>query len=181
MIVVLTGVSGSGKTTVGALLAGRLGWVFEDGDALHPAANVAKMRAGHPLTDQDRKPWLAAIGRWMDERIAAGQSAVVACSALKRAYRDTLRAGRPGLLLVFLAISHESAAARLTARHGHFFPARLLDSQFRDLQPPDPAEAAMVLDAGRPPDELVARIVAHVQAGGSVADKRATGGPEAVS
>ena len=182
MIVVLAGVSGSGKSTVGALLAGRLGWAFLDGDTLHPAANVAKMRAGVALTDADRRPWLDALGHWMDERTAAGRSGVVACSALKRAYRDTLRAGRPGLLLAFLAISHESAAARLTARHGHFFPARLLDSQFRDLEAPEPAEPATVLlDADRPPDDLVASIAARVAAGGSVTDERATGGPEAAS
>ena len=165
MIVVLTGVSGSGKTTVGALLAGRLGWVFEDGDALHPAANVAKMRAGHPLTDEDRRPWLEAIGEWIDQRIAAGQSAVVACSALKRAYRDTLRAGRPGLLVVFLAIGYETARARLAARRGHFFPARLLDSQFRDLEPPEPDEPVLVLDASRPPAGLVAGIAARIKPG----------------
>ena len=96
MIVVIAGVSGSGKSTVGALLAGRLGWPFADGDAFHPAANLAKMKAGIPLTDADRGPWLAAIGAWMDERLAASQSAVVACSALRRAYRDALLGGRPG-------------------------------------------------------------------------------------
>jgi gluconokinase len=165
VIVVVAGVSGSGKSTVGALLAARLGWAFLDGDALHSAASVAKMRAGRPLTDQDRRPWLEAIGQWMDQQASAGRSGVVACSALRRAYRDTLRAGRPGLLLVFLAIGYESAAARLAARQGHFFPARLLASQFRDLEPPDPAEPAVVLDAGRSPADLVADITVRLQTG----------------
>jgi gluconokinase len=159
VIVVVAGVSGSGKSTVGALLAGRMGWEFTDGDALHPAANVAKMHAGVPLTDSDRKPWLAAIESWMDERIAAGTSAVVACSALHRAYRDALLGGRPQVRLVFLMISPEAAAARLTARHGHFFPARLLDSQFRDLEPPGQAEHVLTVDAGQPPDRVVADII----------------------
>ena len=154
MIVVVAGVSGSGKSTVGALLAGRMHWTFEDGDALHPAANVAKMRAGMPLTDEDRQPWLRAIGDWMDQRISAGEPAVLACSALKRSYRDTLQAGRPGVRLVFLAISREAAAARLAARHGHFFPEQLLDSQFRDLQPPAPDENVLVLDADQAPGVL---------------------------
>lgn len=163
MIVVVAGVSGSGKTTVGALLAGRLGWEFTDGDALHPAANVAKMRSGIPLTDADRQPWLAAIGRWMDARVAAGTSAVLACSALHRAYRDTLLAGRPAVRLVFLAVSREVATARLATRHGHFFPASLLDSQFCDLDQPTPGEQVLVADADLPPDELVAAIAAQLQ------------------
>ncbi|HEY2442731.1 MAG TPA: gluconokinase [Streptosporangiaceae bacterium] len=162
MIVVLAGVSGSGKSTVGALLADRMGWTFEDGDALHPAANVAKMRAGMPLTDEDRGPWLRAIGTWMDQRIAAGESAVLACSALRRAYRDTLRAGRPDVFLVFLAITPGAAAARLAARHGHFFPPGLLDSQFRDLEPPSPAEPVLVVKAGRPPADLASEIITHL-------------------
>jgi gluconokinase len=94
MIVIVAGVSGSGKTTVGSMLAGRLGWRFADADAFHPAANIAKMRAGLPLTDADRRPWLRAIGAWMDERTEAGESAVVTCSALKRAYRDALLDGQ---------------------------------------------------------------------------------------
>jgi gluconokinase len=160
VIVVVAGVSGSGKTTVGTLLAARMAAEFADGDTFHPAANVAKMRAGIPLTDADRRPWLHAIEAWMDQRIAAGTSAVVACSALHRAYRDELRRGRPSVRIVFLQISREMVAARLAARHGHFFPASLLDSQFGDLEPPDPAEPVLVADArpGLPAPELVADI-----------------------
>jgi len=157
--VILAGVSGSGKTTVGRLLAGRLGWPFADGDSFHPATNVAKMTAGIPLTDDDRWPWLAAIGDWMDARIAAGGSGVVACSALKRRYRDVLREGRPEVRLVFLDVSRDEDLARLRARSGHFFPARLMDSQFGDLEPPVPAERALVLAAGGSPDELVSEII----------------------
>ena len=105
MILIVAGVAGSGKTTVGALLAGRLRWRFADADTFHPEANIAKMRAGIPLTDADREPWLNAITGWMDERIAAGQSAVVTCSALKRAYRDELLAGRPAVTMVFLMVA----------------------------------------------------------------------------
>ncbi|MGH3158225.1 MAG: gluconokinase [Streptosporangiaceae bacterium] len=158
LIVVVAGVSGSGKSTVGALLAERLHAVFADGDSFHPAANVAKMHAGVPLTDADRQPWLSAIGAWMDDRIAAGDRAVVACSALRRAYRDALLAGRPTARLVFLMVSPEVAAARLAARHGHFFPAGLLDSQFRDLEPPAPDENVLVVDADQPPARLAADI-----------------------
>jgi gluconokinase len=157
--VILAGVSGSGKTTVGRLLAERLGWPFADGDSFHPAANVAKMTAGIPLTDDDRWPWLAAIGAWMDARIAAGGSGVVACSALKRRYRDVLRQGRPEVRLVFLDVSRDEDLARLRARSGHFFPARLMDSQFSDLEPPVPAEGALVLPARGSPDELVSAII----------------------
>src|SRR5580658_3511458 len=103
MILIVAGVSGSGKTTVGALLAGRLGWRFADADAFHTAAAIAKMRAGIPLTDEDRWPWLRAIGAWMDERIAHGESAVITCSALKRAYRDALLAGRPEARMIFMS------------------------------------------------------------------------------
>ena len=159
MIVVLTGVSGSGKSTIGSVLAGRLHWVFEDGDLLHPPANIAKMRAGVPLTDADRWPWLRALGEWMDERIAAGESAVVACSALKRSYRDLLRQGRPGVRLVFLAAGQEVLAARLAARHGHFFRASMLGSQFAALEPPSPAEGVLTVEAIAPPDRVAAQII----------------------
>ena len=156
---ILAGVSGSGKTTVGRLLAGRLDWPFADGDSFHPAANVAKMTAGIPLTDDDRWPWLAAIGAWMDGRIAAGGSGVMACSALKRRYREFLLEGRPEARLVFLEVGRDEDLARLRARHGHFFPARLLDSQFDDLEPPGPDEGALVLPARGSPDELVSAII----------------------
>ena len=140
MIVVVAGVSGSGKTTVGTLLAPLLGWTFADGDGFHPAANVARMRAGLPLTDADREPWLAALTAWMDQQIAAGQSAVLACSALRRAYRARLLGGRPAARMVFLLISRDEGETRLTTRPGHFFPAALLDSQLETLEPPQPDE-----------------------------------------
>jgi gluconokinase len=136
MIVVVAGVAGSGKTTVGQLLAARLDWLFADGDSFHPASNVAKMRAGLPLTDADRAPWLTAITAWMDDIIASGQSAVLACSALKRRYRDELLAGRDQAEMVFLVISKEQDEARLHARRGHFFHEPLMASQFADLEMP---------------------------------------------
>ncbi len=160
MIVLMAGVSGSGKTTVGRLLAERLGWIFADGDSFHSAANVARMHAGEPLTDEDRWPWLASIAAWMDERIADGQSAVVACSALRRAYRDVLLNGRPAARMVFLQVSHDENADRLTARHGHFFPAELLDSQFAALEMPQHSERILVLTVQGSPADVVADIVA---------------------
>lgn len=160
MIVIVAGVSGSGKSTVGALLAGRLGWPFTDGDMLHPAANIAKMRRGEPLTDEDRLPWLRAIGTCMDERIAAGQSALIACSALKRRYRNTLLAGRPEARIALLWIGRDDAARRLAGRHGHFFDPGLLDSQFDDLEEPGPGEAAVTVvpvlaNAAETADEVI--------------------------
>jgi gluconokinase len=160
MIVIVAGVSGSGKTTVGSMLAGRLGWRFADADAFHPAANIAKMRAGLPLTDEDRRPWLRAIGAWMDERIEAGESAVVTCSALKRAYRDALLDGRPQARLVFLDVDRDVVARRLTTRHGHFFPLQLLDSQFEALEPAGPGERAVSIVPADDPAQTVADIIA---------------------
>lgn len=159
MIVLVSGVSASGKSTVGEALAKRLGWVFEDGDALHPAANIAKMRAGIPLTDSDRWPWLEAIGAWVDTRITAGEPAVVACSALKRSYRDLLRRGRPQMHIVSLQVSRDVLAARLKSRHGHFFRASLLDSQLASFEPPGPAEHTLVVDGAAPVPGIVEEIV----------------------
>ena len=159
MIVLVTGVSGSGKTTVGGLLAGRLGWAFEDGDVLHPAANIAKMRAGHPLTDADRWPWLRQVGEWMDARVAAGLPAVVACSALKRSYRDLLRAGRPWLRLVLLRGDRDLLTSRLAARHGHFFDPHLLASQLADLELPQPDEDVLVVPIAGPPGVIAGEIM----------------------
>ena len=160
MIVVVAGVSGSGKTTVGSLLADRLGWPFTDADALHPAANIAKMQAGHPLSDADRRPWLATVGARMDAYAASGQSAVLACSALKHSYREELLAGRPEARMVFLHATRAVLEARLRARHGHFFSAKLLDSQFADLELPQPSENVLMLDASHNPAQLTDEIIA---------------------
>jgi gluconokinase len=165
MILIVAGVSGSGKTTVGAMLAGRLHWRFADADQFHTAANIAKMRAGIPLTDEDRWPWLRAITAWMDNRIAQGESAVVTCSALKRSYRDVLLGGRPEALLIFLAVDREVVTRRLAARHGHFFPGQLLGSQFDALEPPGPDEHAVTVAAGGDPADTVAAIIAIVRPG----------------
>jgi len=175
MIVIVAGVSGSGKTTVGALLAGRLGWPFTDGDLLHPAANIAKMAGGVPLTDEDRLPWLQAIGALMDTDIAAGQPAVLACSALRRSYRDLLLAGRPAARMAFLDVARQVAADRLAARHGHFFRPALLDSQFAALEPPgaDEPRVIVVPVAGRP-EEIAGEIVRKL---GLAADPSSAGQP----
>jgi gluconokinase len=160
VIVIVAGVSGSGKTTVGALLAGRLGWQFADADDFHPAANVEKMRAGIPLTDADRGPWMRAIAAWMDERIARGEDAVVGCSALKRSYRDLLLAGRPEARMVFLAPDREVLARRLAARHGHFFPEQLLGTQLDALEPPAPDERVLTVVPADTPAATVDSIIA---------------------
>jgi gluconokinase len=158
-IVLVMGVSGSGKTTIGAMLAGRLGWPYAEADDFHPPANVAKMAAGHPLTDEDRWPWLEAIGRWIDERRAAGESAVVSCSALKRSYRDLLRRGQPELYLVYLDGSREIIGERMVARQGHFFTAEMLDSQFEALEPPEPDEDVLTVPVTASPPEIVEEIL----------------------
>jgi len=160
MIVIVAGVSGSGKSTIGALLAGRLGWRFADADGFHPAANVEKMRDGVPLTDEDRWPWLRAITAWMDERIAAGESAVVTCSALKRSYRDLLLDGRPQARMVFLALDREVLARRLAARHGHFFPEQLLGTQLTDLEPLQPDERVVTVVPTGDPEATADAIIA---------------------
>jgi gluconokinase len=159
MIVVVAGVAGSGKTTVGQLLARRLGWMFADGDEFHPAANVAKMRAGMPLTDADRWPWLAAVGSWMDDIIASGQSAVLACSALKRSYRDKLLRDRDQAVIVFLVISRGQDEARLSARKGHFFHEPLMASQFADLEMPAADERVCEVAVDRSAGQLATEII----------------------
>jgi gluconokinase len=165
MIVLLMGVSGSGKTTIGAQLADALGAAFHEGDAFHPPANVAKMARGEPLTDADRMPWLDAIAAAMARADRAGETAVFACSALRRAYRDILRAACPGLRLVHLSGSETLIRGRLEARRGHFMPPALLPSQFRTLEPPDPAEQPIVLDIDAAPEAIVARIRAALADG----------------
>ncbi len=161
MILIVAGVAGSGKTTVGALLAGRLRWRFADADTFHSEANVAKMRAGIPLTDEDRQPWLRAVTAWIDARIAEGQSAVITCSALKRVYRHELLDGRPAATMVFLMVGREALDRRLTTRPGHFFPEKLLESQLADLEPPTPDERQVetVLADGDAP-QTAAKVIA---------------------
>jgi gluconokinase len=173
MIVIVAGVAGSGKTTVGGLVADRLHWRFADGDEFHPAANIAKMRAGIPLTDEDRRPWLQAITAWMDERIAHGESAVVACSGLRRSSRDALLGGRPEARMIFLAVDREVADRRLIARHGHFFPEKLLNSQFDALEPPQPDETGVTVVPSEELADMVAAIIAVVQPSVAGGDREA--------
>ena len=162
-VIVIMGVAGSGKTTVGALLAGRLGWPYAEADNFHPQSNVDKMAAGHPLTDADRKPWLEAIGRWIDERGAVDQPGVVSCSGLKRAYRDLLRDGRPEVRVVFLEGSRELIMRRMVTRHGHFMKAAMLDSQVADLEEPAPDEGVLVVSVDHTPEEIVDQIISALE------------------
>lgn len=156
------GVSGSGKTTIGRDLAARLGWEFLEGDALHPPANVTKMAAGTALEDADRWPWLRAIAACIGAWRARGASGVVACSALKRSYRDILIGARPDVRLIYLQGSRDVIAARLAARQGHFMPPALLDSQFRTLEEPGADENPIAVSIGGPPDAIVAQIMEHL-------------------
>jgi gluconokinase len=168
---VVMGVSGSGKSTIADKLAERLDWTFEDGDRFHPASNVAKMSAGVPLTDEDRWPWLQAIADEIDRVCKAGQHAVIACSALKRAYRDILVHGRNDVRIVYLNGTQDLIASRLALRKDHFMPPGLLASQFKTLEPPDQSEHPVTV----PIDAAVAAIVDDIvrQLGLSPADNRA--------
>ncbi|MFI0479304.1 gluconokinase [Actinomadura sp. 9N215] len=157
-VVVIAGVSGSGKTTIGSLLAERLGWDYAEADSFHSEANIEKMRAGHPLTDADRLPWLRAIADWIDDRLATGRPGVVTCSALKRGYRDLVAGGRPGVRVVLLDGDRDLIAARMRARKDHYFSADLLDSQFADLELPGPDEDVLTAPVTGPPEETVARL-----------------------
>jgi gluconokinase len=158
-VLVVMGVSGVGKSTLAQALAERLGWEFKEGDDLHPASNIAKMKAGIPLTDADRAPWLDAIAGWIDGQLGAGRSGVITCSALKRAYRDRLAAGRPRVTFVFDRLGQEAAAARIAARKGHFMPPSLLASQFADLEPPGPDEPVIAVDGAQPIADQVEAVV----------------------
>jgi gluconokinase len=159
MILILAGVAGSGKSTVGRILAARLGWAYEDSDVLHSAADIAKMVSGVPLGDADRWPWLNTVATWMDQEIAAGGSAVLACSVLKRSYRDYLRRGRPDVRIVLLEVDQATLMARIEGRHDHFFPVKLLQSQLADLEMPDPAEHVLVVPAAGTPAQMAGKII----------------------
>lgn len=155
------GVAGAGKSTVMAELAGRLGWRTLEGDALHPPGNVAKMAAGRPLTDEDREPWLAAVAAWIGRAAKAGEPSIVACSALRRRYREMLRAAGAGVTFVHLVAPPEVLATRMAGRAGHFMPPDLLASQLELLEPLGD-ERGFSLDATRPPaalaDEILERL-----------------------
>ncbi len=170
-VLVVMGVSGSGKTTIASLLARRLGWAFEDGDWFHPKANVDKMTAGIALTDDDRAPWLASIAEWIEETRSSERHGVIACSALKRAYRTVLVGRHPeAVRIVYLDGSRELIAARMALRHGHFMPPALLDTQFATLEVPGPEERPITVSIEPPAREVVSAIVSAVEAevGGSI-------------
>jgi carbohydrate kinase (thermoresistant glucokinase family) len=159
-VLLVMGVSGSGKTTVGRALADALRWPFREGDDLHPAANIAKMQAGVPLTDADREPWLAAIAAWIDDQARRAEAGIITCSALKRAYRDGLRSGRPQVWLVFLDGSRELIADRMAHRRGHFMPPALLDSQLAALEAPGADEPVIDVDIAASLDDQISAVEA---------------------
>jgi carbohydrate kinase (thermoresistant glucokinase family) len=163
VIAVVMGVSGSGKTTVSALLSAALGCQFQEGDDLHPTENVEKMHGGTPLTDADRMTWLHKIAEEIDGWRARGESGVLTCSALKRSYRDIIIGGRPDVTLVYLKGSYDLIRRRMAARHEHFMPVALLDSQFATLQEPTPDEHPIVVYVGGRPAEIAAEIVHQLE------------------
>jgi gluconokinase len=180
-VLVVMGVSGTGKSIVAGLLAGRLGWELAEGDDLHPPENVAKMASGQPLTDEDRSPWLDKVAAWIKDRVRSGKTGVITCSALKRRYRDRLRG--TGVMFVHLSGDKELIAARMAARLDHFMPPGLLDSQFEALERIEPDENAIVLDliADKTPqeeaDEIIRRLGLRAEDRGSASMR---GGADAV-
>jgi gluconokinase len=155
MILILMGVTGSGKSTLGKLLSERLGWSFHDADDFHPASNIAKMRQGIPLNDDDRRPWLLAIQKFMREALAEGRNAIIACSALRASYRELLLAGDPGVRFVHLKGNRDLIRDRLESRQGHFMNPKLLDSQFQTLEEPD---SSWAVEVNQPPEAIAAEI-----------------------
>jgi ribose 5-phosphate isomerase A len=165
-ILLIMGVSGSGKTTVALILAKRLGWHFEEGDALHPEANIAKMKAGIPLTDEDRQPWLVRVAAWIDRQCESNAPGIITCSALKRSYRQIVIGARTQVRLVYLHGAREVLAERVANRHGHFMPASLLDSQIATLEEPGPDEHPLTVDIGPPADKIADEIVRRLEVAG---------------
>jgi gluconokinase len=158
-VVIVMGVSGCGKSTIGALLAAHLRWEFEDADWFHPASNIDKMNSGIPLTDEDRWPWLDAVAASIDTTRRSGGHAVVACSALKRSYRDILIGKHPDVRLVYLKGDETLIARRMAVRHEHFMPRSLLHSQFKALEEPGPGENPIIVSIEPQPREIVTRIL----------------------
>jgi gluconokinase len=172
-VLIVMGVSGSGKSTIASMLANHLHWTYEDGDWFHPKANVEKMHRGEPLTDEDRWPWLRAIAAWIDDTLKAGGHGIIACSALKRAYRDVLVGERQNVRLVFLKGDRELIGRRIAAREGHFMSPSLLDSQFATLEEPTPDEHPIVVSIAPHPREIVDAIVNKLNIGATkAADQR---------
>lgn len=171
-VLLVMGVSGSGKSTVAAALAAHLGWTFADGDDFHAPEHIAKMHAGIPLTDADRAPWLARIGAWIAGRLESGEPAVVVCSALRRRYRDQLTGGNPAVRIVYLEGSRALIAERLAERAGHFMPPGLLDSQFATLEPPGPDENPVVVGIAESPERIAERVAAALGAAGPMGGLR---------
>jgi len=163
VIIVVMGVSGSGKSTVAALLAAALGCQFQEGDDLHPRENVEKMRGGTPLTDADRMPWLRKIAEEIDGWRARGECGVLTCSALKRSYRNIIIGDRRDVMLVYLKGSRDVIHRRMAARHEHYMPVALLDSQFATLEEPTPDERPITLDVGGKPAEIAHEIVSQIE------------------
>jgi gluconokinase len=160
---VVMGVSGSGKSTVARLLSEGLDWLMAEADEFHSAANITKMESGVPLDDRDREPWLRSLRDWISEQDAAGRSAVVTCSALKRTYRDVLRKATARVVFVHLDGSRELIAGRLSGRTGHFMPPSLLDSQFDALEPLDDDEDGITVDVASSPAEITAAVIASLE------------------
>jgi len=173
-VVIVMGVSGCGKSTVGALLASRLHWEFEDADWFHPAANVDKMHSGIPLTDEDRWPWLDAVAAWIDKTRSSGGHDVIACSALKRRYRDVLIGDRADVRLVYLKGDEALIARRIATRHEHFMPPTLLHSQFEALEEPGSDENPIVVSIEPRPREIAEQIISALTVEGAKPLERAS-------
>jgi len=168
LVVVMMGVSGSGKTTIAQGVAKRLGWDVLEGDSYHPPANIEKMSHGTPLDDSDRWPWLHAIAKAIDAELAAGRSSIVACSALKRSYRDILIGSRPNVALVYLRGTHALLYERIKHRTGHFMPASLLESQFAALEDPTEDEKPIVVSVDATPEKIVDSVLVAMRARGLI-------------
>jgi gluconokinase len=160
-VLVIMGVSGCGKSTIAGILASKLGWDLEEGDDLHPSENIEKMAAGHPLTDDDRWPWLDTVASWIFEHILAGTPGIITCSALKKKYRDVLR--QRNVTFVHLTGSKEQIARQLTGRIDHYMPPSLLDSQIATLEPPEWDENSLLVEVGRKPTEEAGEIISRLR------------------